>query len=134
MVTATELKTRYPEFTVVSDARVSLFIDDAAADISTNWLERDRDRATMALACHMMSVEGEPNASDTNVDSDGARNGRFLQSIKVGDTSNTFAETAAAAAVGNSSKTSTEASFMTTPYGQTYFKLRKKNFSGPRSV
>lgn len=134
-----DLKTRFPEFTVVDDARVALFIADAARSVDDSWIETDQSPAIMFLACHYMSLEGEPSASSgSGVGSDPSntnfKDGRFLKYRQVGDTKNEWAESAAATAAGAMSATASEAGYRATVYGARFLKLMKLNHSGMRAV
>ncbi len=137
--TASELKVRFPEFATVADARVTLFIEDATRSVDDLWIESDQSPAIMSLACHLMSLEGEPSASSgSGEDSDPSKtnfkDGRFLKSRQVGDTKNEWAESAASMAAGSMSATASEASYRSTVYGARFLKLMKLNHSGMRVV
>lgn len=137
--TSANLKARYPEFTSVGDARVTLFIEEAARSVDDSWIETDQSPAIMSLACHLMSLEGEPSASSGSGEGSDPSNtnfkdGRFLKSRQVGDTKNEWAESAAATAAGSMSATASQAAYRSTAYGAKFLKLMKLNHSGMRVV
>lgn len=137
--TTEQLKTRFPEFINVSDARVTLFIEEATCSVDDCWVEKDQSPAIMALACHMMSLEGEPSASSgagegSDPSNTNFKDGRFLKRRKVGDTENEWAESSASMAAGSKSATASEAGYRSTTYGSKFYKLMKLNHSGMRVV
>jgi hypothetical protein len=130
--TADNLKARYPEFASVADARVTLFLVEASSRVDSTWREADQAPAIIALACHEMSLEGEPAASISGSATGGASlaNGRFLKSRSVGDVSNEWSESAASAAAASKSATASQAGYRSTPYGAKYLKLLSLNRPG----
>lgn len=134
---SSDLRARYPEFEPVSHTRLTLFIDEASRRVDDSWLEADQSPAILNLACHLLSLEGEPSASVDGVSNSAntnLKNGRFLKSRKVGDVSNEWAESAASAAVGAMSKTALQAGYNSTPYGAKFLSIMKLNHSGARVV
>lgn len=132
-----DLRARFPEFASVADARVTLFIEDATRSVDDSWIDTDQAPAIMSLACHYMSLEGEPSAS-SDAGSDPSKtnfkDGRFLKRRTVGDTTNEWAESSAATAAGSMSATASEAGYRATVYGARFWKLMKLNHSGMRVV
>lgn len=128
--TAEELKARFPEFATVVDARVTMFIEDATRSVDDTWIDTDQSPAIMNLACHMMSLEGEPSASTSGGVSN-LVNGRFLKSRQVGDVKNEWAESASAGAV---SASASQSGFRSTVYGSRFVKLMMLNHTGMRVV
>lgn len=145
--TAANLKARYPEFTPVADERITLFIQEAARSVDDSWIETDQSPAIISLACHQMSLEGEPASSSggsasggsasggsAGSSADNAKEGRFLKSRKVGDVSNEWAESEASKAAGTLSATASQAEYRSTSYGANFLRLMKLNHSGMRVV
>jgi hypothetical protein len=133
--TAANLKARYPEFTPVADARITLFIEEAARSVDDSWIETDQSPAIISLACHQMSLEGEPaSSSGGSAGSGNAKDGRFLKSRKVSDVSNEWAESEASKATGTLSATASQAEYRSTSYGANFLRLMKLNHSGMRVV
>lgn len=137
--TTEQLKARYPEFNIVDDARVTMFIEEATRSVDDCWAENDQSPAIMALSCHLMSLEGEPSASSGSGEGSDPSNtnfkdGRFLKRRKVGDTENEWAESAASMTAGTKSATASEAGYRSTTYGAKFYKLMKLNHSGMRVV
>lgn len=117
--TPATFKARYPEFTPVSDALVQLVLNDAIDAVGDTWFERDRARAQMLLAAHMLTVEGEPGRSTTG---QGAGATGPVKRRKVGDVETEFAGTGGSAGDGSAS------GYAATFYGQEFLSLMRKNF------
>ncbi len=117
--TPTTFKARYPEFTNVSDALVQLVLNDAFADVGDTWFERDRARAQMLLAAHILTMEGEPGRTTTGQSSAGTG---FVKRRKVGDVETEFASP------GGSSGSGAASGYGVTIYGQEFLALMRKNF------
>lgn len=121
--TPTTFKARYPEFTAVSDALVQLVLNDAIGDVGDTWLEKDRARAQMLLAAHILTVEGEPGRTENG--SSGATAGSgLIKRDKVGDVETEFA---APSSSGDGSS-SLLAAYAQTFYGRQYLELMRRNF------
>lgn len=112
MPTATELKTRYPDFVDVADATVTAFIADATRFVDDTWFADDIDRAIMALAAHMMAMEG---LGANAVSRAGAG---VVTSYKLGDAAETYAPPG-----GGGSGSEYEA----TAYGRTFLRIMAAN-------
>lgn len=123
--TAAELKTRFPAFGSVGDARVSAFIDEAKSYVGTSWIETDYQLGIMAAAAHNMAMEGEPAVAGVTVPP--TLLGAGIKRRKVGDVETEYN----VAAPGGSGL---KAEFSTTPYGRIYLRLARLNGSGPRVV
>lgn len=129
--TPTELKTRYPEFAGVADTYVTAVIDEAKDFVTDEWLERDQKKAVMSLACHNMSLEGEPARSNGDLDLV-VPQGQLLKRRKVGDVEVELAEKSSTVAKGSTGSVADQ--YATTSYGQVYWRLLKLNNRGFRSV
>lgn len=125
--TAAELKTRYPEFADVDNAIVTAAITDAAGDVDDSWREADYARAIMALAAHMMVMEGRLNSGVSL--SPFALTG-FVKSESLGDASVTYGGVGEAGSSGSNK----DGSYALTTYGQRYMELMRKNHGGPLIV
>lgn len=119
--TPTTFKARFPEFTAVSDALVQLVLNDAIDQVGDTWLERDRARAQMLLAAHILTMEGEPGRTENG--SSGATAGTgIIKRDKVGDVETEFATPS------SSGSGSALSAYGLTFYGQQYLELLRKNF------
>ena len=118
--TAADLKARFPEFAPVADGLVGAVIGEAAGSVDETWRGADRSPAILALAAHMLALEGEPGR--TNGTSTGAGVGA-VQSIKVGDVETQFGSRGAGVVAGAASLGLTD-----TTYGQRFIALRRRNF------
>ncbi|MBY5682648.1 DUF4054 domain-containing protein [Rhizobium leguminosarum] len=122
MPTPTTFKARFPEFIAVSDALVQLVLNDAIDQVGDTWLERDRARAQMLLAAHILTMEGEPGRTENG--SSGATAGTgIIKRDKVGDVETEFAVPASSGSGG-----SALSAYARTFYGQQYLELLRKNF------
>lgn len=118
--TATTLKARFPEFTPVSDTLVDLVLAEAIDAVGETWLERDRAKAQMYLAAHMLAMEGEPSRTTTG---QGTGTTGAVKRRRVGDV-----ETEFAGAGGASGGATGGSGYLQTTYGRMYFDLLRKNF------
>lgn len=117
--TAESFKLRYPEFAPVSDALITLVLNEAIDQVGETWLERDRARAQMLLAAHTLTLEGEPARTTTGKSSAGTG---AIKRRKVGDVEVEFATP------GGSSGGSVGNGFASTTYGIEYMRLMRLNF------
>jgi len=123
--TAATFKARYPEFVPVSDALVTLVLQEAIDQVGDTWLERDRARAQMLLAAHNLTMEGEPGRS---VSGQGSAGTGTVRRRKVGDVEVEFATPGSN--VGGFAATG----YGATTYGQQFLALLKLNFPSPLVV
>ena len=56
MITPTDFKTRFPEFNDIDDARIQLFLDDAALEISKTVWGKLYDKGVLYLTAHELSM------------------------------------------------------------------------------
>lgn len=120
--TASDFKTRYPEFTGVADATVTAVIGEASPMVDDDWHEPDQKPAIMAFTAHLLTMEGYPTRT-ANVEAPlKASVGREMVSRKVGDVTTQYAQTTSA-----SSSTSLSSSLSLTPYGRRFAQLLKLN-------
>lgn len=118
--TAETFKARFPEYAPVSNALVNLILAEAFDAVGSTWLERDRAKAQMYLAAHMLAMEGEPGRSNTG---NGVGITGPVKRRRVGDV-----ETEFAGAGGASGGTSSGSGYLQTTYGRAYLDLLRKNF------
>ena len=117
--TASEVKTRYPEFSGVADALVSSVIAEASPMVDDDWVETDQKPAIMAFTAHLLSLEGYPKRTDGAPLPPSA--GREVIMRKVGDVTTQYAQTAGATGSGLLS------SLSLTVYGRRFAQLLKLN-------
>ncbi|CTQ67134.1 DUF4054 domain-containing protein [Roseibium alexandrii] len=132
MPTAAEFKTRFPEFSPVSDALVDMILAETDAAVGTNWLERDRPVAVNLLTAHNLSMEGEPERSKAIAEGRSVSNAQSgpVSAMKVGDVSVTYEGRSK-----SDQKSETVADeYRKTSYGARYLELMRKNFTGPLIV
>ena len=115
--TADQLKTRYPAFSAVADETVEAAIQDASRSVDTTWVEGDYQPAVMALAAHMMTMEG------TGADVQAQLKG--FKRLKVGPLELERDGSGSSVDAGG---------YGSTVYGQQYARLLMLNKAGPRVV
>lgn len=118
-LTAADLKARYPEFNAVSDAYVDAVLSEAALSVGDTWIATDRVPATLALAAHMMSLEGEPARTANG----GVAVTETVKRVKVGDVETEFAVASGGGASGADD-------YGTTLYGVAFLRYRRRSFPG----
>lgn len=121
-VTASDLKERFEAFDGLSDARVELALVDARRQVDDSWLEDDRDRATILLACHYLILEDALGGGSSTIQT------RTVQSEKLGDAQvNYYIPTGGEA---NNQVEGLEG----TAYGKRYLSLLRQNQAGPMII
>ena len=123
---ALDLKARYPEFAPVDNALIGAVIEEAAAQVSTRWLERDYVPAIINLAAHLLASEGEPSRTRNNGVVVAERGP--VKSETVGDVTITYASTDDRESQTASSTAPNQ--LADTVYGKRYLWLLRKNFAG----
>lgn len=118
--TPSQIKTRYSEFSSVSDVLIGLMISEAGGYVSQSWVERDYQPAIMLLVCHWLTVEGELGRSNGG---GGAAGLGAIKRRRVGDVETEFA------GFGSSSGGGANASeYGSTVYGLRFLELMRLNF------
>lgn len=120
--TETELKSRYPEFDPVDGTIVNEFISEASRTVDDTWEEADQKPAIMALAAHLMALEGWPKRATNPNAFNPFTTGREMAGRKVGDVSVQFATSKQ-----SSSGSGLFSTFNNTVYGQRFATLLKLN-------
>lgn len=118
MPTPADLKARYPEFDAVSESRIAGVITETALDVGEAWPEEYRKPARIALAAHLLAMEGALRGDQTA----GASIAGDVASVSVGDVSTSFASPASASTGGASAR------FEGTAYGKRFLELRRLAF------
>ncbi len=112
MMTPTEFKTRFPEFTTVADARVQVFLDEAEPMFDVERWESFYTQGLGNLVAHELAL-ATPSLKIATMS--GAADGKT--SKKVGAVAVTYAAELITAAAKNP--------YMRTSYGQKYSELRR---------
>jgi hypothetical protein len=114
-----DLKARYTAFASVADATIQIYLNDAnGGDVDQSWAERDFSPAIQAAAAHRMAragVLGSSGAADVSAG---------LNSFKSASVSIEFNPDAV--------KASVKGGWASTPYGQQYAELLRRNKAGAR--
>lgn len=122
-VTPTEFKTAKPQFAAVSDATVQGYLDLSELWVN-GWPAEWEDRATIAVTCHLMTIDGLGTDAGSQAFASGM--GAF-STIKSGElTLSRFKGQA------ESAGQSTSGWFGQTPCGQQYLAMSRVLFGGPR--
>jgi hypothetical protein len=120
--TAADLKARFPEFVPVGDSLINLLLAEAGAQVGETWVKRDRKPATLYLAAHLLTMEGEPGRTATGQSS--AASGP-VRRRKVGDVEMEFATPGATGRFAQAS-----IGLDGSVYGQQFMRLQRLNFPG----
>lgn len=121
--TAADLKARYPEFTGVSDATVTIIIGEVSPMVDSGWVSHDQAPGVLALAAHVLFTEGQlTRPSGGSIDP----TGRVVMSRKVGDVAVTYGRND-----GGGSKTS---EYATSVYGRHFLRLLRLNAPAAAAV
>lgn len=120
---------RYPEFAGVPEALRGLVLADAAEMVDVTWRTADQVPAVLAYAAHLLAMEGEP-ARSAAVAAGGTSTAAgalgAVKRIKVGDVETEFSGAPAASAGGASG--GSDMWLAASAYGQTFLRLRRRNF------
>lgn len=119
---AADLKGRFPEFNAVNDVLIGLILEEAAPQVGETWLERDRKPATLYLAAHLLTMEGEPGRTVNGAAGATAGTGP-IRRFKVGDVETEFAGSGASSGSGSGAP-----SYAATEYGRRFLDLLRRNF------
>lgn len=117
---AADLKARYPEFAAVADARITAVLDEIALEVDATWIEDHRRPAMLALAAHLLAMEG----ALSNNQSAGASGPGAVIREKVGDVEVAYANPSAS----SQSATGSEARYGQTHYGRRFLEYRQRSF------
>lgn len=123
--TAADLKTRYPEFTGVSDELINMLIPEALTYVDDDWVTTDQKPAILAFTAHQLSLEGYPKRTLNPGGFNPGTSGRQILSRKVGDVSTTYAQSSGTGGDGAGSSLLT--SLGNTVYGQRFAQLLALN-------
>lgn len=119
--TASDLKTRFPEFSTVDDAVVTARIEEATRMVDESWTEGDYATAIMLYACHLMALEGLGTGPDSQANTGQMAN---FQTIRSGQ----LTLTRGTKSYGGGD---TGDWYASTRYGSRFWRLLKQNQGGP---
>jgi len=108
-ITPTDFKARFPEFSLIDDVRVQIFIDDAALEMSESAWNILYNKGLAYLTAHLLTIA---NKSEANGGSGGTNNPVASHSVE--GVSESFAVPTLDDATNNITSTS---------YGQEYARL-----------
>ena len=104
MVTLSEFRIRFPEFSAVLDARIEIFLSDAEEDLSLLAWGKYYDRGVYYLTAHRLTL-----ADSTQTSSTFATNSKSVGSVSIGYAVN-----------------ARDDNYSATKYGQEYLNLKLK--------
>lgn len=111
------LKAQFPAFTAVADDTVQIWIDRAASEIDTSWLEADYTFAIELLACHyMVTLAGLGTGAQAKAVSAGMDSLGMIRSGNLTLQANASSQNA-----------SVPSPWGSTFYGRTYYSLLRRN-------
>lgn len=119
VVTAAELKARYPVFATVPDALVDLVLGDGARAVSEDWIAADQKPAILAYAAHMLAAEGY-EARVVGVDGGEVSVIGPVETVKIGDAMVKLATDKSGAGAGGGAAAD---DLTSTAYGRYYLTL-----------
>lgn len=115
--TAISIKTRFPEFSSVSDAAVEFAIEEARLEVGSNWDDSSASVALLYLAAHYVA------ASVARSSSGGDGGSGQVRSESIGRLSITYAT--------NENSSATAEDKDSTSYGRRFLEIMQANFAGP---
>lgn len=118
VLTAEQFKDRYPEFSAVDDSYITTILDEAVLEVDDSWIEKFRVPAALAYAAHLLSLAGEPGRTESGEPS----SPQAVKKIKVGDVETEFVTG------GNSGGGAGSEYYMSTSYGQTFWRYLRRSF------
>lgn len=121
-VTTAQFKTAKPQFAAVPDVTVQQYLDMAGIWVDASWAESTYQPAIIALACHLMTLEG----LGTDPASVANKSGLYgFESIKSGTLTLTRAR-------GAGVQSDYKGWITSTPCGEFFYQLLRLNKAGPR--
>jgi hypothetical protein len=130
--TATTFKTRFPEFTPVSDDLINAIIAEQASQVGESWDEDDRAPALQYLVAHLLTVQGEPGRSlEIAAGGSGSSSARgAIKMRKVGDVTTEYQNANERLGTGAGVNTVGRAGYEMTTYGRQFQLYLRRNFAG----
>ncbi|WP_377838710.1 DUF4054 domain-containing protein [Bosea sp. UC22_33] len=118
--TVDQFRVKFPTFSGVGNPTIQAAIDEASASVDQSWIEADYPPAILYLAAHIMAADG------VLYDGLGAAGGMIaagqVSEAKVGDAMVKLGGASGGAGGGGSAS-----GYASTPYGQRYLSLLRRN-------
>lgn len=118
--TVDEFRVKFSTFSGVGPATITAALEEASASVDQSWIEADYQPAILYLAAHIMAADG------VLFDGLGAAGGMIaagqVSEAKVGD-----AMVKLGGASGGSGGCGSASGYASTPYGQRYLQLLRRN-------
>ena len=120
--TVSQFRTKFPTFAGVADATVQDAIDEASASVDLSWIEADYQPAILYLAAHILTITGAHfDALGTGAIGGVIAAGQVSEA-KVGDAMVKLGGASGSGGSGNAAS-----GLSSTPYGQRYLDLLRRN-------
>jgi hypothetical protein len=116
--TVTEFRTRFPIFEEKEDALIQMLLDEAAGQVSTDWVEADYKPAIMYLAAHLLATDNSEEGDEVEIGSGDSQ----IASESFGGMSVSYNNGAGAAGSLSSNQR-----YGSTVYGRRYLSLLRAN-------
>ena len=124
-VTPTQFKAAKPQFAAATDPTVQMYLDMAGRLVDETWTEGDYQPATIAMACHLMTLDGLGSDAESQAIASGQA---AFQSIKSGEITLTRFRSSAAEGASFSGW------LQSTACGRYFALLLRMNRGGPRVI
>jgi hypothetical protein len=122
--TVDDFRTKFPEFSELSDEAIQILLDDAGRAVDQTWTEGDYSNAILFLAAHYHELDLMATTS-SDATAEGVPAGQTITSEHIGPISVSYGKAGAGASSGSGGvNTST---LDNTVYGQRYHDLLIKN-------
>jgi len=105
LVTAADLKARYPVFKDTDDALVNALLDEARGEVGPSWIEADQKPALLAYAAYLLSNEMALQSSSITLGGQASAVTGAVQEIWVGDVKAKFASNDSSGGGGDGTST-----------------------------
>lgn len=122
MPTVDQFRVKFPTFSGVGDPTMQAAIDEALASIDQSWIEADFQPAILYLAAHIMAADGVLFDGLGLEAVGGVIAAGQVSEAKVGD-----AMVKLSGAGGGSGGGGSASGYASTPYGQRYLSLLRRN-------
>ncbi len=113
--TAIQVQEKFPEFAQETEARITVFLEDALKEISPTAWGSDADNAQMLFACHSLCTVG-------NLGGNQAVDPGAVKKEKIGEVATEYA------VASPSSDASEEDVLKSTSYGREFLRIKRRIF------
>lgn len=107
LVTADDLKTRYPVFKDADAGLIGALLEEARGSVNETWIETDRKPALLAFAAYLLSNELATQSGSISLGGQTAQVSGAVQEIWVGDVKAKFAAASGGSGSGGGAEANT---------------------------